>query len=141
MKKIVLLVLSFPLILCLTACGSKMPYDLSGTASIELHAYNNDFTEPFATIIVNGEEAATIVDMFSSLKLRELKYTEPSINGYDFLFKDADGNQIAKLSLPYGPSPWVVFEGSAYQDVNGGIDLDYLAQLVDIAVSSGPMTE
>ena len=140
MKKLIaILALSLSLLLCLTACGSKRPYDLSGTASVELHAYNNDSTEPFAKIVVDGEEVATIVEMFSSLKLKELDYTEPSINGYDFWFKDAEGNEIAKLSLPYGPSPWVVFKGTAYQDVNGGVDLDFLAQLVDMTVSAGPM--
>lgn len=138
MKRILIFALSLSLLLCLTACGSKMPYDLSGTASVELYAYNNDSTEPFAKIVADGEEVATIVEMFSSLKLKELDYTEPSINGYDFWFKDADGNQIAKLSLPYGPSPWVVFKGAAYQDVNGGVDLDFLAQLVDMTVSADP---
>ena len=139
MKKLIaILALSLSLLLCLTACGSKMPYDLSGTASVELHAYANESTEPIAKIVVDGEEVATIVEMFSSLKLKELNYTEPSIRGYEFWFKDADGNEIAKLSLPYAPSPWVVFEGTAYQDVNGGVDLDYLAQLVDMAMSAGP---
>ena len=140
MKKLIaILALSLSLILCLTACGSKMPYDLSGAASIELHAYDNDSTEPFARIVVDGEDVATIVEMFSSLKLKELDYTEPSINGYDFWFKDAGGNEIAKLSLPYGSSPWVVVGATAYQDVNGGVDVDYLAQLVDMTVSAGPM--
>lgn len=139
MKKLIsILVLSLSLLLCLTACGSKMPYDLSGTASVELHAYDNNSTEPFAKIVVDGDEVATIVEMFSSLKLKELDYTEPSIKGYDFWFKDADGNEIAKLSLPYRLSPWVVFKGTAYQDVNGGVDVDYLAQLVDMTVSAGP---
>lgn len=123
MKRILILALSLSLVLCLTACGSKMPYDLSGAASIELHAYDNDSTEPFAKIVVDGDEVATIVEMFSSLKLKELDYTEPSIKGYDFWFKDADGNEIAKLSLPYRLSPWVVFKGTAYQDVNGGVDV------------------
>lgn len=131
MKKLIaILALSFSLLLCLTACGPKMPYDLSGTASVELHAYNDDSTEPFAKIVVDGKEAATIMEMFSSLKLKELDYTEPAIRGYDFWFKDADGNQIAKLALPYGPSPWVDVGGTAYQDVNVGIDLDFLSQLV-----------
>jgi len=139
MKKLIaILALSLSLILCMTACGAKMPYDLSGTTSVELHAYNNDSAEPFAKIVVDGEDVATIVEMFNSLKLKEMKYTEPSINGYDFWFKDADGNEIAKLSLPYGPSPWVVVKGTAYQDVNGGVDLNYLAQLVDMTVSAGP---
>lgn len=43
MKKLIaILALSLSLLLCLTACGSKMPYDLSGTVSVELHAYNLD---------------------------------------------------------------------------------------------------
>ena len=138
MKKILLLASSLILILCLTACGSPRPYDLSGTTSIELHAYNNASTEPFARIVVNGENVDTIVKMFSSLKLKELDYVEPSIHGYDFWFKDADGNQIAKISLPYGPSPRVVVHGTAYQDVDGGVDVDFLSQLVDITVSAGP---
>ena len=140
MKKLIaILALSLSQLLCLTACGSKMPYDLSGTASVELHAYDTDSTEPFAKIVVDGEEVTTIVEMFSTLTLKELKYTEPSIRGYELWFKDADGNEIAKLSLPYDPSPWVVFKGTAYQDVNGGVDVDYLAQLVDMTVSAGPM--
>ena len=140
MKKLIaILALSLSLILCMTACGAKMPYDLSGTTSVELHTYNNDSTEPFAKIVVDGEEVATIVEMFNTLKLKEMKYTEPSFHGYDFWFKDADGNQIAKISLPYGPSPWVVVGATAFQDVNGGVDVDYLAQLVDMAVSAGPM--
>ena len=48
MKKILLLALSLSLILCLTGCGTRMPYDLSGTASVDLHAYDNDSSEPFA---------------------------------------------------------------------------------------------
>ena len=138
MKKMLLLALALGLILSVVACGAMMPYDLTGTASIELHAYNSDSTEPFAKVSVDGEEVATLVEMFSSLKLKELDYTEPSIKGYDFWFRDENGNQITKISLPYGPSPWVDVAGTAYQDVDGGVDLDFLAQLVDIAVSTGP---
>ena len=142
MKKLIaILALSLSLILCLTACGSKMPYDLSGTASVELHAYNNDSTEPFAKIVVDGEDVATIVEMFNSLKLKEMKYTEPSIRGYEFWFRDENGSEIVKIELPYGPSPWLVVGGTEYpyQDVNGGVDVDYLAQLVDMTISAGPM--
>lgn len=139
MKRILILALSLSLLLCLTACGAKMPYDLSGTASIELHAYDNDSTEPFAQIVVDGEDVGDIVEMFSSLKLKELDYTEPSIRGYELWFRDENGGEIVKIELPYGPSPWVVFKGTAYQDVNGGVDVDYLAKLVDMTVSAGPM--
>ena len=138
MKKMLLVTLSLSLILCLTACGSQMPYDLTGTASVELHAYDSDSTEPFAKIVVDGEDVAAIVEMFGSLKLKELDYTEPSIRGYEFWFRDENGSEIVKIELPYGPSPWVVVGGTAYQDVSGGIDLDFLAQLVDITVSAGP---
>ena len=141
MKKMLLVMLSLSLLLCLTACGSKMPYDLSRTASVELHVYSNDSTEPFAKIVVDGEEVAAIVEMFGSLKLKELDYTEPSIRGYEFWFRDENGSEIVKIELPYGPSPWVVVGATAYQDVNGGVDLEFLAQLLDMTVSAGPKTE
>ena len=79
--------------------------------------------------------------MFSSLKLKELKYTEPSIRGYEFWFRNENGDEIAKIELPYDSTPWVVVKGTAYQDVDGGIDVEYLAQLVEIATPAGPKSE
>ena len=141
MKKLILLILSLSLILYTVACGTMMPYDLEGTTSVEIHAYGNESAKPVVEFVVKGEDAERIVEMFSSLKLKEMNYTEPSIRGYEFWFRDKNGDQIAKLELPYGHSPWVVVGGSVYQDVNGGIDTEYLAQLVDIASTSGPMVK
>lgn len=141
MKKLILLILSLSLILYTVACSTMMPYDLEGTTSVEIHAYGNESAEPVAEFVVKGEDAERIVEMFSSLKLKEMNYTEPSIRGYEFWFRDKNGDQIAKLELPYGHSPWVVVGGSVYEDVNGGIDTEYLAQLVDIASTAGPMVK
>ena len=116
-----------------------MPYALEGTASVKIQAYGNESAEPVAEFVVKGEDTERIVEMFSSLKLKEMNYTEPSIRGYEFWFRDKNGDQIAKLELPYGPSPWVVVGGTAYQDINGGVDVVYLTQLVDIASTAGPM--
>ena len=116
-----------------------MPYDLEGTTSVEIHAYGNESAEPVAEFVVKGEDAERIVEMFRSLKLKEMNYTEPSIRGYVFWFMDENGSNIAKIELPYGPSPWVVVDGTAYQDINGGVDVVYLSQLVDIASTAGPM--
>lgn len=141
MKKILSFILLLSIFATLTACSTKLPYDLSNTSSIEIHAYGNDSAEPIAKFIVNGEEVANLTQMFSSLKLKELKYTEPSIRGYQFWFRNENGDGIAKIELPYGPSPWVVVGGTAYQDVDGGIDVEYLAQLVEIASTAGPKSE
>lgn len=141
MKKILSFILLLSIIATLTACSAKLPYDLSNTSSIEIHAYGNDSADPIAKFIVNGEEVAILTQMFSSLKLNELKYTEPSIRGYQFWFRNENGDGIAKIELPYGPSPWVVVGGTAYQDVDGGIDVEYLAQLVEIASTAGPKSE
>ena len=140
MKKILSFILLLSITATLAACSAKLPYDLSGTSSIEIHAYGNDSAEPIAKFIVNGEDVAILTQMFSSLKLKELKYTEPSIRGYEFWFRNKNGDEIAKIELPYGPSPWVVVKGTAYQDVDGGIDVGYLAQLVEIASTAGPKT-
>ena len=141
MKKILSFILLLSTIATLTACSAKLPYDLSNTSSIEIHAYGNDSAEPIAKFIVNGEEVAILTKMFSSLKLKELKYTDPSIRGYEFWFRNENGDEIAKIELPYGPFPWVVVKGTAYQDVDGGIDIEYLAQLVEIASAAGPMVK
>ena len=141
MKRIVSFVLLLSIFATVAACSSKLPYDLSNTSSIEIHAYGNDSAEPIAKFIVNGEEVAILTQMFSSLKLKELKYTEPSIRGYEFWFRNENGDEIAKIELPYGPTPWIVVKGTAYQDVDGGIDVEYLAQLVEIASAAGPMVK
>ena len=141
MKKLLSFVLLLSMITSFAACSAKSVYDLSNTASIEIHAYDNEAAEPFAKIILNDEEVAILTQMFSSLKLKELKYTEPSIRGYVFWFRNENGEEIAEIELPYGPSPWVVVGGTAYQDVDGGIDVEYLAQLVDLAVIAGFINE
>ena len=141
MKKLLSFVLLLSMITSLAACSAKSVYDLSNTASIEIHAYDNEAAEPFAKIILNDEEVAILTQMFSSLKLKELKYTEPSIRGYVFWFRNENGEEIAEIELPYGPSPWVVVGGTAYQDVDGGIDVEYLAQLVGPAVIAGFINE
>ena len=141
MKRIVSFVLLLSIFATVAACSSKLPYDLSNTSSIEIHAYGNDSAKPIAKFIVNGEEVAILTQMFSSLKLKELKYTEPSIRGYEFWFRNENGDEIAKIELPYDSTPWVVVKGTAYQDVDGGIDVVYLAQLVEIASAAGPMVK
>lgn len=141
MKKLLSFVLLLSMITSLAACSAKSVYDLSNTASIEIHAYDNESAEPIAKFIVNGEEVAILTKMFSSLKLKELKYTDPSIRGYEFWFRNENGDEIAKIELPYDSTPWVVVKGTAYQDVDGGIDVEYLAQLVEIASTAGPKSE
>ena len=141
MKKLLSFVLLLSMITSLAACSAKSVYDLSNTASIEIHAYDNEAAEPFAKIILNDEEVAILTQMFSSLKLKELKYTEPSIRGYVFWFRNENGEEIAEIELPYDSTPWVVVGGTAYQDVDGGIDVEYLAQLVDLAVIAGFINE
>ena len=141
MKKLLYFVLLLSMITSLAACSAKSLYDLSDTASVEIHAYDNESAEPFSQFVVNGDEVAILTQMFSSLKLKELKYTEPSIRGYVFWFRNENGEEIANIELPYGPSPWVVVGGTAYQDLDGGIDVEYLAQLIDPGVTAGFINE
>lgn len=136
MKKKYLMIAFVCVFLCLTACSASRPYDLEGSVSVEIHAYNNDSSEPFAQFIVDGRDAEEIVEMFSSLTLKELNYMEPSIRGYVFWFRDETGSDIAKIELPYGPSPLVVVGGTPYQDINSSVDIQYIGQLVDTVSTS-----
>lgn len=142
MKKILLMALILCIILGLNGCGSKMPYDLKGTAEIEVYAYDSSSEEPFAQIIVDGqEEVSHLVDNFSSLKLKKMEHTDPCILGFEFWFKDANGTELAHISLTYGPWPWVIVGGTAYADLDSGIDLEFLYQLVDVTVTTVPRIE
>lgn len=73
MKKKLLIIALACMILCFTACSARLPYDLEGTYSIEIHAYGNESAEPVAEFVVKGEDVERIVEMFSSLKLKEMK--------------------------------------------------------------------
>ena len=42
MKKKLLIIALASMILCVTACSARLPYDLEGTDSIEIHAYGNE---------------------------------------------------------------------------------------------------
>ena len=137
MKKLLSFALIFALLLTLLGCQKvSLPYDLKGTVSVEVLAFNNDSCEPFAQFIAEGKDAEEIVERFSSLTLKELNYMEPSIRGYEFWFRDETGSDIAKIELPYGPSPLVVVGGTPYQDINSGVDIQYIGQLVDTVSTS-----
>ena len=140
MKRIMLFAVYSMFLFSLAGCGgSDIPYDLDGTTEVEIRAYDASATEPFATVIVDGsEDVYTIVEHFSSLSLKEQEYAEPSVLSYELYLRDSSGEQLAKLGLPYGPSPWINCSGTSYTVSDGTVDTNYLAQLVDIAISSGP---
>jgi len=139
-RKLAYLTFALTLLLTLAGCGgSKMPYDLEGTARIEIRAYDGASNEPYATVVVDGAvDVDAIVEHFSALPLKQQKNVEPSVLGYELFFHDHNENLLAKLSLPYGPTPWIDCSGDSYMVTTGAVDVEYLAQLVNIAVSTGP---
>lgn len=127
------------LCLLLAGCGAKMPYDLSGTTQVEIHAYTGEGAEPYAQVVVDGKEnVMTIIESFSALSLKKMDYVEPSVAGYDLYFRNAAGEQIAKLCLPFGPTPWVICGSDAYAIQKGSINMDFIAQLVETAATTEP---
>ena len=92
MKRILIFALSLSLLLCLTACGSKMPYDLEGTASVKIHAYDNESAEPVAEFVVKGEVATEADDSYTShnTKLLDVDGTVEKILTTDYV-KEALG--------------------------------------------------
>ena len=141
MRKLASFILALALLPALAGCsGSSLPYDLDGTNKVEIRAYDSASVEPYATVVLDGAaDVDVIVKHFSALPLKEQKNVEPSVLGYELFFHDGDGNQLAKLSLPYGPTPWIDCGGKSYIVTDGEVDVGYLDQLVDIAISSGPM--
>ena len=75
------------------------------------------------------EEASVkhIVDNLNSLKLKELKYNEPTAIEYELTFYNAGGETMKTISITL--DGWVEYHGSLHSVVSGELDMVYIAGL------------
>ena len=76
------------------------------------------------------EEASVkhIVDNFNSLKLKELKYNEPTAIEYELTFYNTDGEIMKTISITL--NGWIDY-GSLHSVVSGNLDIEYIAGLFE----------
>ncbi len=99
---------------------------IDGATKIEVVKY--DIGEVIGTVTLTEEASVNhIVDNFNSLKLKELKYNEPTAIEYELTFYNAGGETMKTISITL--DGWVEYHGSLHSVVSGELDMVYIAGL------------
>ena len=88
-------------------------------------------------VAVTGEsDIQHICENLQSLELVKMEYTEPTILDYTLKFYDEDGELVESLMISV--QDWISYDGYFHYISNGEFDRKFIAELVDIALSTGP---
>ena len=100
---------------------------IDGATKIEAIKY--DMGEEIGSVTVTGEaDVQHIVDNLSSLKLKELKYNEPTAIEYELTFYNDDGEIIKSIAITL--DGWIDY-GSLHSVVGGELDIEYIEGLFE----------
>ena len=101
---------------------------IDGATKIEATKY--DMGEEIGSVTITVEESVKhIVDNLNSLKLKELKHNMPTAIEYELSFYNADGEMMKTISITL--DDWVDYHGSFHAVVNGELDAEYIAGLIE----------
>ena len=101
---------------------------IDGAARIAATEY--DMGKEIGSVTITEEESVKhIVDNLNSLKLKELKYNEPTAIEYEMTFYNADGEILKTISITL--NGWVDYHGSLHSVVSGELDIEYIAGLFE----------
>ena len=100
---------------------------IDGATRIEATKY--DMGEEIGSVTITEEESVKhIVDNLNSLKLKELKYNEPTAIEYELTFYNTDGEIMKTISITL--NGWIDY-GSLHSVVSGNLDIEYIAGLFE----------
>ena len=99
---------------------------IDGATKIEATKYDIG-KEVGSVTITEAASVKHIVDNFNSLKLKELKYNEPTAIEYELTFYNAGGETMKTISITL--DGWVEYHGSLHSVVSGELDIVYIAGL------------
>ena len=100
---------------------------IDGATKIEATKY--EYGEVIGMTTVTEEASVKhIVDNLNSLKLKELKYNEPTAIEYELTFYNADGEIIKTIAITL--DGWIDY-GSLHSVVSGELDREYIAGLFE----------
>ena len=101
---------------------------IDGATKIEATKY--DMGKKIGSVTVTEEASIEhIVDNINSLKLKELKYNEPTAIKYELTFYNADGEIMKTIAITL--DGWVEYHGSLHSVVSGELDIEYIEGLFD----------
>ena len=101
---------------------------IDGATKIEATKYDMGI-EIDSVTVTEAASVKHIVDNLNSLKLKELKYNEPTAIEYKLTFYDVDGEIMKTISVALGG--WVEYHGSLHSVVSGELDREYIAGLFE----------
>ena len=100
---------------------------IDGAVKIEITKY--DIGKKIGSVTVTEEgKVKHIVDNLNSLKLKELKYNEPTAIEYELVFYNSNGETMRTISITL--DGWVDY-GTFNSVVSGKLDREYIAGLFD----------
>ena len=103
---------------------------IDGATKIEATRY--DIGDVIGSVTLTDEaDVKHIVDNLNSLKLKELKYHEPTAIAYELAFYGADGKIMKTIAIELGG--WVEYHGSLHAVVSGELDVEYIKGLFEAA--------
>ena len=107
---------------------AKSIQGIDGAARIAATEYG--MGKEIGSVTITEEESVKhIVDNLNSLKLKELKYNEPTAIEYEMTFYNADGEILKTISITL--NGWVDYHGSLHSVVSGELDIEYIAGLFE----------
>ena len=100
---------------------------IDGATKIEATKY--DMGEEIGSVTVTDESSVRhIAHNLNSLKLKELKYNEPTAIEYELTFYNADGEIIKTIAITL--DGWIDY-GSLHSVVSGELDIKYIEELFE----------
>ena len=100
---------------------------IDGATKIEATKYDMGI-EIDSVTVTEAASVKHIVDNLNSLKLKELKYNEPTAIEYELTFYNADGEIIKTIAITL--DGWIDY-GSLHSVVSGELDREYIAGLFE----------
>ena len=127
MKKLAVLFIAV-VILALAGCSIGSIGEIDKAAKIEVLRYDKSSGEETGAVTVTDETGiGHIVDNLNSLKLKKMKYNEPTVLEYKLTFYSAEGDTLEIISI--AAHDWLGFDGYFHSIVRGELDREYIAGL------------
>jgi len=130
MKRLITFVLILVYVLGLVGCSNGSINGIAKATLIEVVQYDkSDGTEIGTVTLIEESNIRYIIDNLNSLKLKKMKYNEPTVLEYKLTFFNVEGDVIETVSIP--ANDWIDFGGNFHSIIGGELDRTYIAGLFE----------
>jgi len=130
MKGLIAFVLALICVLSLVGCSNGSIKGIDKATKIVVVQYDkSNGTEIGTVTLTENTDIKHIVDNLNSLKLKKMKYNDPTVLEYKLVFFNAAGETIETISIP--ANEWIDFDGYFHSITSGELDRAYIAGLFE----------